>query len=180
MRRCVWTHEDKALNYLSRRDATWSLRHTQPHDKTGLLLEMFWGPWWMMTWVKEPYRGPLPSGPYPPFQPPYAPSCSHTPLLTHSWMLCKPDFSFNFLLKLLLLTSKLQISLSFLVSFSSYSSLMISDSVDPLYSWYSFFPLYYTAASNSQTSFFFHQIFPRNPSLAFFSFLYLFSLDYMV
>lgn len=72
-------------------------------------------------------------------------------LLTHSWMLWKPDFGFNFLLKLLLLISRLQISLSFLVSFSSYSNLMISDSVDPLYSWYCFFPLYYTAASNSQT-----------------------------
>lgn len=91
----------------------------------------------------------------------------------------KTRFWFQLSPEALLLISRLQISLSFLVSFSSYSNLMISDSVDPLYSWYCFFPLYYTAASNSQTLLpSFIKIFPRNPSLAFFSFLYLFSFDY--
>lgn len=102
-------------------------------------------------------------------------------LLTHSWMLWKPDFGFNFLLKLLLLISRLQISLSFLVSFSSYSNLMISDSVDPLYSWYCFF--HYTILLLLILKLFFllsSDLPQETHPWPFFSFLYLFSFDYMV
>ena len=56
-----------------------------PMTKLGCFLRCFWGPdeWW--HGLKNHTGGPLPSGPYPLFQSPYAPSCSHTPLLIHSW-----------------------------------------------------------------------------------------------
>lgn len=47
---------------------------------------MFLWPLWMRTWVKGSYRGTLPLGPYPPFQPSCAPRYSHTHILTSSWM----------------------------------------------------------------------------------------------
>lgn len=74
----VWTHKDRPLNYLSRGDAAWNLRHTQSHNKTGSFSRCF-GAMMDDDGLKNHTWGHSPFGSYPLFQLPICPKLQPHP-----------------------------------------------------------------------------------------------------